>query len=73
MEKYQIPYPIGINNDVARAYSTYGLPDNYLFKADGSVAKHFIGYTREESLKPLIEDALLQVVTPPGKPPLNTQ
>ena len=34
------------------------IPDNYLFNPDGSVAKHFTGMTREEALRPLIQEAL---------------
>ena len=58
VEKYKMTWPVGLNDEVASKYGTYGLPDNYLFKPDGSVAKHLIGLTREETLKPLIEEAL---------------
>lgn len=56
--RYKVPWPTGINEAVANAYGTYGLPDNYLFNADGTIAKHFFGYTREEVLQPEIEAAL---------------
>lgn len=61
IDRYKPVWPIGIKDDVARDYGTYGLPDNYLFRPDGSLAKRFIGYTMEEALRPLIEDALKQV------------
>jgi len=61
MEKYNARWPIGIKDDVALAYGTYGLPDTYLFRTDGSLIKRFIGFAREEALKPLIEEALKQV------------
>ncbi len=58
LEKYDVRWPVGMNDDVAIDYGTYGLPDNYLFGPDGSLIKHFIGYTREEALRPLVEDAV---------------
>ena len=61
IEKEKIRWPIGIKDDVADKYGTYGLPDNYLFGPDGSVLKHFIGFTREESIRPLIEEALKKI------------
>ncbi len=64
--KYKIPWPTGMSDDIANAYHTYGLPDNYLFNPDGSLAKRFIGYTREDMLKAALEDALKQI---PGKTP----
>ncbi|MBI4547987.1 MAG: TlpA family protein disulfide reductase [Ignavibacteriae bacterium] len=63
MEKYNTRWHIGINDEVAEAYGTYGLPDSYLFGPDGSLIKRFIGFAREEALKPLIEEALKQVDT----------
>lgn len=58
LQKYDAPWPIGVKQEVAVQYKTYGLPDNYLFNPDGSVARHFVGYTREELLRPAIEEAL---------------
>jgi thiol-disulfide isomerase/thioredoxin len=55
---YHLSWPVGIGDEIAVNYKTYGLPDNYLFKKDGSVARHFVGYTAEEALSPLIEDLL---------------
>lgn len=66
MGKYKIPWPVGINDDVAKSYGTYGLPDNYLFNPDGSLAKRFIGFTREDMLKSALEDALKRI--PPKAP-----
>ena len=60
--KENISWPVGIEDDVAVKYGTYGLPDNYLFNPDGTVQKHFIGYTREESLRPNIEEALKKII-----------
>lgn len=58
LQRYDVRWPVGMNDDVAVAYGTYGLPDNYLFGPDGSVIKHFIGYTKEEALQPLVEEAV---------------
>lgn len=65
--RYNVPWPNGIKDEVANAYGTYGLPDNYLFNPDGSVAKHFFGYTKEEVLRPEIEAALKRTATLPTK------
>ena len=56
LSAFPMTWPVGIKDDVAIAYRTYGLPDNYLFKPDGSIAKHFIGYTSEDALRPLLQD-----------------
>ena len=56
VSKYAMTWPVGIRDDVARAYKTYGLPDNYVFKPDGSVAKHFVGFTSEEALGAVLEE-----------------
>ena len=66
IEEYKIPYPIGIKDDVAAQYGTYGLPDTYLFGPDGSVIKHFLGYAKEEMLEPLIVRALPPAVKTPA-------
>lgn len=58
MKEYRMDWPVGLNQDVAVKYGTYGLPDNYLFGPDGSLLKHFVGYTREEALEPVIIDGL---------------
>jgi thiol-disulfide isomerase/thioredoxin len=52
---YAMPWPVGIRDEVAMAYRTYGLPDNYVFGPDGSVAKHFVGFTSEEALRNVLE------------------
>ena len=56
--KYPLLWPVGIKDEVAINYKTYGLPDNYVFKPDGTVAKHFIGFTSEEALKPLLDELI---------------
>ena len=61
MQKYNVSWPVGIKDDIARAFGTYGLPDSYLFRVDGSLAKRFIGFTKAEALTPLVEEALKQV------------
>ncbi len=61
IDKTPLPWPVGINDDVAASYGTYGLPDNYLFLPDGTVSKHFIGYTKEEALEPLIQAGLARI------------
>ena len=58
IDEYKIRWPTGIDDTIARAYGTYGLPDNYLFAPDGSLIRHFVGLTTEETLLPLIENAL---------------
>jgi thiol-disulfide isomerase/thioredoxin len=61
IEKTPLPWVVGINDDVAAKYGTYGLPDNYLFLPDGMLTKHFIGYTKEEALEPLIQAGLKRI------------
>ncbi len=56
--KYPMQWPVGIKDEVAMHYKTYGLPDNYVFRADGSVARHFIGFTSEEALKHVLTELL---------------
>jgi cytochrome c biogenesis protein CcmG/thiol:disulfide interchange protein DsbE len=58
IQKYGVEFPVGIKDEVGRQYGTYGIPDNYLFNPDGSLVKRFIGYTREDALKPLLEESL---------------
>jgi thiol-disulfide isomerase/thioredoxin len=58
IQKYSLSWPVVIADSVARVYGTYGLPDNFLFNAQGGLIKRFVGLTREEALQPLIEDAL---------------
>ena len=58
IQKYSLPWPVAIADSVARVYGTYGLPDNFLFNAQGGLIKRFVGLTREEALQPLIEEAL---------------
>ena len=58
MQSYGITWSVGIKDDIARAYGTYGLPDTYLFRRDGSLAKQFIGFTKAEALSPILEGAL---------------
>lgn len=62
IQEYKVPWPVGINDEIPKNYGTYGLPDNYLFKPDGSLAKHFVGFTQEEVLKPLLEENIKRVV-----------
>jgi len=61
IQKYGVQFPVGINDNVGRQYGTYGIPDNYLFNPDGSLAKRFVGYTKEHALLPLLEEALKSV------------
>ena len=58
IQKYSLPWPNAIADSVAKVYGTYGLPDNYLFNKQGGLIKRFIGLTKEEALRPLIEEAL---------------
>ncbi len=58
IDNYKILWPVGLDDDVARAYGTYGLPDNFLFGPDGRLIKHFVGFTKEGELAPLIQEAL---------------
>ncbi len=57
---YKVPWRVGIKEEVAQNYGTYGLPDNYLFGRDGSLVEHFVGYTNDERLTPSLEKALGQ-------------
>lgn len=58
IDHYNIRWPVGLSDDVAREYGTYGLPDNFLFGRDGRLIKHFVGFTEEATVLPLIKNAL---------------
>ncbi len=66
IDQFKPQWPIGIKDAVAQAYGTYGLPDNYLFRRDGSLVKRFVGYTMDEALRPLVVEALKQVSLKPS-------
>lgn len=61
MEKCKVRWQVGIKNEIAKAYGTYGIPDSYLFRLDGALIKEFVGYASEEALEPLIKEALKSV------------
>ena len=61
IEKYKIDWQVGIKDEIAKAFGTYGIPDSYLFQHDGTLIKEFIGYASEELLQPLIENALTKI------------
>ena len=61
VQQQKVSWPVGINDEITGKYATYGIPDNFLFKPDGTLLKHFIGFTNEETLKPLIEEALKEI------------
>jgi len=61
IEKYKVRWQVGIKDEIAKAYGTYGIPDSYLFRHDGTLIKEFIGYASEEALEPLIKEALKSV------------
>ena len=61
MQKYNITWPTGLNDDIAIAYQTYGLPDSYLFNAGGGVIKHFVGFARDDVVRAFVEGALKDV------------
>ncbi|HLB00872.1 MAG TPA: TlpA disulfide reductase family protein [Bacteroidota bacterium] len=63
LHKFEMKWPVGINDDVASKYATYGLPDNYLFLPDGMLSRHFIGFTKEEVLEPLIQAGIKRIGT----------
>ena len=69
IQQQKILWPVGMKDEVAQKYGTYGLPDNFLFKPDGSLIKHYIGYTKEETLRPLIEEALKEIAVSHSKKP----
>jgi thiol-disulfide isomerase/thioredoxin len=61
IEKTPLDWAVGLNEDVAVKYGTYGLPDNYLFLPDGMMTRHFIGFTKEEALEPLIQAGIERI------------
>ncbi len=61
LEKFEMNWPVGMKDDVAKQYATYGLPDNYLFLPDGMMTRHFIGFTKEEVLEPLIQAGIKRI------------
>ncbi len=62
IQENSVPWVSGINDSITAAYGMYGLPDHFLFNVDGTLIKHFVGYTREDALKPYIEQALKNVI-----------
>jgi len=58
IEKFKVRWQIGIKDEITKSYATYGIPDSYLFKPDGSLIKEFMGYTSEEALEPLLKENL---------------
>lgn len=60
MEQYGTRWPVGLSDDLAREWGSYGLPDSYLFGWNGTLIKHFIGLVKKEVLAPYLEDALKQ-------------
>jgi cytochrome c-type biogenesis protein len=58
VEQYQVGWTVGLGDEIAQSYGTYGLPDNFLFGRDGKVLQHFIGYTQESTLAPFLQNAL---------------
>ncbi len=58
MSEYKVQWQIGIKDEIAKMYGTYGIPDSYLFRHDGSLVKEFVGYASEDALEPLIKEAL---------------
>jgi thiol-disulfide isomerase/thioredoxin len=58
MLKYKVQWRVGIKDEIAKIYGTYGIPDSYLFRSDGSLIKEFTGFASEEALEPLIQEAL---------------
>ncbi len=61
LQKFDMNWPVGMKDDVAKQYATYGLPDNYLFLPDGMMTRHFIGFTKEEVLEPLIQAGIKRI------------
>ncbi len=61
LEKFEMNWPVGMKDEVAKQYATYGLPDNYLFLPDGMMSRHFIGFTKEEVLEPLIQAGIKRI------------
>ena len=58
VEQYNVGWQVGLGDDIAQAYGTYGLPDNFLFGRNGKVIKHFVGFTQENTLAPILQVAL---------------
>lgn len=58
IQTYGLPWINGLNDSIVTAYGMYGLPDHYLFDAEGNLIIHFIGYTRVDVIEPSIAHAL---------------
>lgn len=58
VEQYHAGWTVGLGDNIAQAYGTYGLPDNFLFGRNGKVIKHFVGFTQENTLAPILQVAL---------------
>jgi thiol-disulfide isomerase/thioredoxin len=63
VKRYDVPWTIGISDAVGQQYQASGIPDSYLFRADGSLVKRFLGYTQESVLEEHIKDALKSVAS----------
>lgn len=55
---YNVRWPVGIGEAVAAKFGTTGIPDNYLFAPDGTILKHWVGFTSEEELERAIKQVL---------------
>jgi len=58
MSEHKVHWLIGIKDEIAKIYGTYGIPDSYLFRSDGSLVKEFVGFASEEALEPLLKETL---------------
>lgn len=56
LQKHGVKWTVGIDDEIMASYGMYGLPDHYLFGADGSLLKHYIGMLREDIIRPTLDD-----------------
>ena len=57
VSKYDVRWPVGIGESVAASFGTTGIPDNYLFCPDGTILKHWVGFTPKEELERAIKNS----------------
>lgn len=62
ISNYNVRWPVGIGEAVAAIFGTTGIPDNYLFGPDGTILKHWVGFTSEEELERAIKQVLNKVL-----------
>jgi thiol-disulfide isomerase/thioredoxin len=66
IRSHNVPWTVGIKDDIAKLYKSVGIPASYLFNPKGNLIKEFVGYADEKALDEILSEALTK---PPAKKP----